>query len=366
MNKLIITMILACAVAYFTAPDAAGTDISGAQSDALRLDELRRAAPAEAREALGDMTVMDALEADKPVNKLLGTAAAFLREAAGQALGSVSVLVAAAALGGIVGTALGGSGSNYAELAAILAISAISVGDVRSFIGIGADTVEELDSFSKMLIPTLTAAAAGSGAVTSAAAKYAATMLFVNLSISLSKNVVLPLIYAYAAASVADAATGGGAARGVAELALWLAKTVMTVSVFAFVAYITLVGTASGPSDELAMRAAKTAISALPVVGSVAAEAAGAVVSGASAIRNAVGIFGALTIAGICALPFMRLGVNYLIYKAAGGLAGAFASDRAAKLISAVGAAFGMILGMTGMAAVMIFISIISFTRAVA
>jgi stage III sporulation protein AE len=176
----------------------------------------------------------------------------------------------------------------------------------------------------------------------------------------------MPLIYAYAAASVADAATGQGAARGVAELARWLAKTVMTVSVFAFIAYISLVGAASGPGDELAMRAAKTAISALPVVGSVAAEAASAVVSGASAIRSAVGIFGALTIAGMCAYPFIRLGAHYLIYKAAGGLACSFAGDRIAKLIGAVGTAFGMILGMAGVSAVMIFISIISFAKAVA
>ncbi|MDR1299649.1 MAG: hypothetical protein LBJ84_05300, partial [Oscillospiraceae bacterium] len=61
MNKLIITIILACIIAYFTAPAAAGTDISGAQSDALRLDELKKAAPAQARDALGDMTIMDAL-----------------------------------------------------------------------------------------------------------------------------------------------------------------------------------------------------------------------------------------------------------------------------------------------------------------
>ena len=82
-------------------------------------------------------------------------------------------------------------------------------------------------------------------------------------------------------------------------------------------------------------------------------------------LRNAVGIFGALTVAGICILPFMRLGANYLIFKAAGVLAGAFADSGTAKLIGDIGTAFGMILGMAGTAAVMIFIAIISMTKAV-
>jgi stage III sporulation protein AE len=365
MRKFAIILILACALAALTAGAAYCVDVGDSQSRALKLDELERSAPEDARDALGGVSVMDALEPEGLISRLLGSASAKLREIVGQSLKSASVLVAAAALCGVSGAAFGESGSKYAELAAVLAISAASIGNVRSFIGLGASTIEDLDAFSKMLVPTLASAAAGSGAVTSAAAKYAATMLFVNISVTISKNVVMPLIYAYTAACVADAAVGNGAIRGVAELARWCAKAVMTVSALAFVAYLTLTGAASGPGDELAMRAAKTVISALPVVGGIASDAASAVVSGAAVLRNAVGIFGALTVAGICILPFLRLGVNYLVFKAAGGLAGALAEGRVTKLIGDVGTAFGMTLGMAGTAAVMIFAAIISLTKAV-
>jgi stage III sporulation protein AE len=366
MRKVAFILIICCALAGLTAPAAMGIDVGESQARALKLDELERSAPAEAGEVLGKMSVMDSLKPEGRLEKLFASAASALRGIVAQSLKSVTALVAAAALCGAAGAAFGDSGSKYAELAAVLAVSAVSVGGVRSFIGMGARTLDDLDAFAKMLIPTLAAAAAGGGAVASSAAKYAATMMFVNISVALSKNVVMPLIYAYTAASVADAAVGGGVLRGVAELAKWLAKTVMTVSALAFVAYLTIVGAASGPGDELAMRAAKTAISALPVVGGIAADAASAVVAGAAALRNAIGIFGALTVAGVCILPFLRLGIHYLLFKAAGGLSGAFAGGRISGLIGDIGAAFGMTLGMTGAAAVMIFISIISITRAVA
>ncbi|MDR2421501.1 MAG: stage III sporulation protein AE [Oscillospiraceae bacterium] len=365
MRKAVFMLIMCCALAWLTALTALCADVGESQARALKLDKLEESAPPAAGEALGKMSVMDSLKPEGHIEKLLAAASSSLREIASQSLKSVTALIAAAALCGAAGAAFGDHGSKYAELAAVLAVSAVSVGGVRSFIGMGAKTLDDLDAFAKILIPTLTAAAAGGGAVASSAAKYAATMMFVNISVSLSKNVVMPLIYAYTAVSVADAAVGGGALRGVAELSRWLAKTVMTVSTLAFVAYLTLVGAASGPGDELAMRAAKTAISALPVVGGIAADAASAVVSGAAMLRNAIGIFGALTVAGICVLPFLRLGVHYLLFKAAGGLSGAFAGGRVSGLIVDIGAAFGMTLGMTGAAAVMIFISIISMTKAV-
>jgi stage III sporulation protein AE len=366
MMKFSIVVFLLVVAAVLLGVVVLGADVEGGQAEALRLGELEEAAPEGAREVLGSVEVMDALKPEGLVGRVLEAAGGGFRGAVKQALGSVTVMVAAAALCGVAGAAFGEAGGGHAELAAVLAVAAASVGSVRSFIAVGAQTLDELDAFSKTLIPTLAAAAAGSGAAASAAAKHAATMLFVNLAITLSRKAVMPLIYAHVAAGIADAAAGGGAARGVADFTMWLARTVMTATVFAFIAYLTLVGAASGPGDELAMRAAKTAISALPVVGSIAAEAAGAVVSGAAVLRNAVGIFGALAVAAMCVLPFVRLGAHYLIYKAAGSLAGVFAGGRVARLIGDVGAAFGMTLGMAGMSAVMVFVSIISMTRAVA
>ena len=61
----------------------------------------------------------------------------------------------------------------------------------------------------------------------------------------------------------------------------------------------------------------------------------------------------------------MYAALRYLLYKAAAALCSAFADKRIAGLIGELGGVFGMVLGIVGAAALMLFISIISVTRAV-
>ncbi|MDR2615548.1 MAG: stage III sporulation protein AE, partial [Oscillospiraceae bacterium] len=183
----------------------------------------------------------------------------------------------------------------------------------------------------------------------------------------------MPLIYGYAALSVAEAAvaasggTGGTEAlAGASSLLKWLAKTGLTCFVLAFLVYTSLTGVIASATDAVAVRAAKVAMStALPVVGGILADAADTVMSGAALLRNAVGVFGFLVASAVCAAPFLKLGLNYMLYKAAGGLAGTVADKSAAKLIDAFGAAFGLTLAMTGVTAVMLFVAIVSMIKAV-
>jgi stage III sporulation protein AE len=221
-----------------------------------------------------------------------------------------------------------------------------------------------MNTFSKMLLPTLTGAAAASGAITSAAAKYAATALFMDVMMTVSRNIIVPLIYAYTATSIAEAALGGEGLSGASNLLKWLAKTVMMGIVLLFVAYLSLTGVISGTTDAVTTKALKTTISTvLPVVGGIIADASETVLAGASILRNAIGIFGFLAVAATCLFPFLHLGVNYLLFKAAAGLSGAIADGRITKLVNAVSTAFGMMLGLVGASALMLFISIISVIK---
>jgi stage III sporulation protein AE len=103
----------------------------------------------------------------------------------------------------------------------------------------------------------------------------------------------------------------------------------------------------------------------LPVVGSIIADASDTVLAGAQILRNAIGVFGFIAVAATCAGPFIVVGVHYLAYKAAAGLAASASDGRITKLIANVSAAFGMILGLIGCSALMLYISIISVIRMV-
>jgi stage III sporulation protein AE len=168
------------------------------------------------------------------------------------------------------------------------------------------------------------------------------------------------------AASIAEAALGGDGLTGASNLLKWLAKTVMLVVMLLFIAYLSLTGVISGSTDAATTKAVKTTIqTVLPVVGSIIADASETVLAGAAILRHALGIFGFLAVAATCAVPFLRLGVNYLLYKAAAGLAAAIADSRITKLVNAVSTAFGMIMGLVGASALMLFISIISVIKVV-
>ena len=100
--------------------------------------------------------------------------------------------------------------------------------------------------------------------------------------------------------------------------------------------------TTAGGADAATVKAAKFTISNLvPVVGGVISDTAETLLAGASVLRNAAGVFGMLAVLGICVVPFLNLGVHYLMYKCTAALAAtASGNGRITGLIESLGAAY--------------------------
>jgi stage III sporulation protein AE len=232
--------------------------------------------------------------------------------------------------------------------------------------GLGDSTLTELSSFSKVLLPTLSAAAAASGAIASSAAKYAATALFMDVLITVSSGILMPVIYAFIAACIAEAAVGGEGITGAASFLKWMATTLLTLIVLAFVVYLGVSGVVSSATDAATLRVAKTTLSTVfPVVGSIISDAASSVLAGASVLRNAIGVFGMLAVISLCLLPFMHLGAHYILYKAVSKLTATVSGSKISKLVSGIGTAFGLTMSLTGACALMLFFSLISMIKVV-
>ena len=371
MKKWIVTLAFLMALAAFFARPAAAlagegpAEAAEAYAEELKTDRLEDALPDAARDLIGKFSVSDAADPDKGIGALLGALGGRLREAVSAALKNAVVVMLTALLCGVL-TAVFDGAQQYAVIAGVLAISVLSIQSVGAFVRLGRETLDSLSVFTKALLPTLTSAAAASGAVTSAAAKYAATALFMDVLMTASNNIVVPIIYGFTAASVAEAALGGEGLAGASSLLKWLGKTTMSVIMLLFVAYLSITGVISASTDAAAVKAMKTAIqTVLPVVGSIVADASDTVLAGAKILRNAVGVFGLIAVAATCAVPFLRVGAHYLLYKAAAGLAASASDGRITKLIGNVSTAFGMILGLVGCSSLMLYISIISVIRMV-
>ncbi len=333
--------------------------VQEAQAEALDLEGLQDAAEAQGQ----SVTLGTGLE--EGLRDLLASGSATLTGTVREALGSGITLLAVVALCGLAGeveAGLGkGSGLSPVHVAAALAVTAVAVTDVHALVGLGREALEGMHQFSQVLLPVMAAAAAAGGAPGGAAARQLATMLFADVLLTVIDGLLLPLVYAYVAACTAQAALGSEGLSRLAGLFKWAVTAVLTTLLVAFVSYLTVSGAVAGTADALAVKAAKMTISGMvPVVGGILSDAAGTVLAGAGVLRNTVGVFGMLAVLGMCLLPFLQLGIHYLVYKLASALACTVSAGPASGLIDQIGAAFGLVLGMTGAGALLLLVSLVS------
>ena len=339
---------------------ASASDVLAAQSEALDLDALQDAAGGY----LPDGALEAGISLDEGLQTILNTGSGQISGVVRKAVRSGVLLLTVVLLCGLAEGLYGGMGvSQTTDVVAIvgaLAITAVAVADANSLIGMGREALEQMETFSKILLPTITAAAAA------AVARQLATMLFSDILITLINRLLLPLVYTYIAACVAYAAVGNEGLKRIAGTLKWVVTSILTVVLLVFVGYLTVSGVIAGSTDAVTVKAAKFTMSSLvPVVGGILSDAAETVLAGAGILKNAVGVFGMLAVLCMCVAPFLQLGIHYLTYKVTSALSATVSSGRVAGLIDQIGGAFGLVLGMTGASALLLLISMVSAITAV-
>ncbi len=88
---------------------------------------------------------------------------------------------------------------------------------VRTMMGLGQETVEELNTFPRRCCPPLSAAVAASGGIVSASVRQVATVFFVDLLLSLIRGLLLPLVYLCRRRGAADAMLPGRRLAGISR-----------------------------------------------------------------------------------------------------------------------------------------------------
>ena len=257
-------------------------------------------------------------------------------------------------------------GLQAVTMAGVLAITALTMTDMAAMIGLGRNTLEKMEEFSTLLLPAMAVLTAATGSITAAAARQGATVLFSQLLITAMDRLLIPLVYAFVAVSCAHAAVNNPGLKKVADLLKNTITFFLTALMLAFVGYLTASGAIAGSVDAAAVKAAKLAISrAIPVVGGILADTSESVLAGVGALRGTVGLVGLLVVLAVCITPFLRLALQYLVYKGAAALCATIAQPKLSELIDAIGSAFGLVLGMTGAGALVLLVSLVSAVGAV-
>ena len=250
------------------------------------------------------------------------------------------------------------------DLAGTAAVAMLLLNASGALIRLGSETIREISEYGKLLLPVLTAALAAQGGVTTSTALYAGTAMFDSILSGLIGNVLMPMVYLFLALAIGNSALGEDSLKKLRDLVKSFMTWCLKTTLYVYTGFLTLTGVVSGPTDAMALKAAKLTISGMvPVVGGILSDASEAVLVGAGTVKNAVGLYGLFAVLAMWLGPFAKIGAHYLMLKLTGTVCDTFGSKRISSLIQDFGTAMGMLLGMTGAVCLMLLISMICFMK---
>lgn len=257
-----------------------------------------------------------------------------------------------------------GPGGLAVQLCGIVCIACILLKPAHSMIELGMQTVESLSEYSKLLMPVLTAALAAQGGTSSSMALYAATALLDTVFMKIVTVVVTPMVYIYLALCIVNAALQDDTIAALRNQTKALLITGLKICLYVFTGYVSITGVVCGTVDASAVKAAKLTISsAVPVVGSILADASESILVSAAVVRNAVGIYGLMAVIAIVVMPFLKIAIQYGLMKITSSISAMFADKPLIGLLNDYCSAMGILLGITGSVSLMMLISIVCFLK---
>lgn len=246
------------------------------------------------------------------------------------------------------------------QLAGALGMTAAVYQTLAGLTSLCRETTEQIQIFSKSMLPVMTTAISLTGAPASAALVYSGTMFALDFCISLITGVYIPAVSAYVAIITVNTAVGNDMLTRLAACIKWLIVSSLKLLLTLFFFYITISGSVSHGMDAGTVKAAKFALSSsVPLVGSILSGAADSVLAGAVILKNSLGVFGMLCVCAICLVPFLRIGVNYLVFKIGTAVLSPICPKSLSGLADGIADSMGMILGMLGSCSAILFFELV-------
>lgn len=256
--------------------------------------------------------------------------------------------------------------SNSIRLTGAVMIGVLLLQPVNTLIQLGANTVTELSTYGKLLLPVMTAAVAAQGGTTSSAALYTGTVFFDSLLTSIISRVIVPAIYIYLCLSVTNSAVDQDMLKKVKDSVKWGMTWCLKIILYIFSGYLTITRVVSGVVDASALKAAKLTISGIvPVVGSILSDATETILVSASVMKSTAGIYGIFAVLAVCVSPFLQIGLQYLLLKLSCGVCNIFGYKPAVALLGDFTGAMGLVLAMTGTVCILLLVSLVCFMKGI-
>lgn len=273
---------------------------------------------------------------------------------------SLSKMLIVIMLGGICAGFQKNSDLPVVTIETALAMTSVLFSDLQGILFLCTQTLEQISIFSNTMLPVMAGAITLSGAPITASATQSITMLALSLIIDFISSVLVPAICAYIAIITVNAALSHDLLDNLGQFIKWITTGSLKLILTIFIAYLSISGAISGSVDAVALKTAKFAVSgSVPVVGGIISDATESMLAGMVTIKNSLGIIGLLGVVAICIIPFLQVGINYLIFKAGTAAFSPICSPPIRKLMTGIGDSLGLMLGMLGTCSAILFFELV-------
>ena len=357
MRRLIIGILLTFLLS---------ASVCAAESIGIDTDGLDEGLPEEAEELMPEISPSEQGDLWESIKTVFFNAIGNTGQSLKSGLRLCAVLLGITTLCAIVELSAVGKYAGVITVAGALGICAAIVGTMQTMVSLAVGTVQDISAYSACFMPVMASVAAMSGCVTAYTALYAGTVLFVELLLQLISKLLVPAVFLYLAISTAEAALSSDMLSELREFIGWLISKSLRILLYLFLAYMSATSVISGAADAAALKATKAAVSGMiPVVGGIISDASETLLASASILKSSIGIFGMVAVVATCLLPFLRVGIQYLLLKVTAAISGTVGLQSHIKLLKHCADAMGYLLAMCGTSALLLLISSVCFMKVV-
>ncbi len=233
----------------------------------------------------------------------------------------------------------------------------ISLSIFYNSLTLAKDTVGNMVGFMEALLPLLLSLLAGVGALTSAALLTPLMLLVVSVTSVIVKDIILPLLFLTAVLECVNFLSDKYKLSNLAGVLKQTGMMLLGLLLVVFIGIVSIQGVAGSVADGLTLRTAKYATATfIPVVGKMFADTVELVMGASLLLKNAIGIFGVLAIALLCALPLIKLLSLVAVMKIAGALIQPMGDEKMAKCLDVMGNNLLLVFGAVLTVVLMFFL----------
>ena len=283
-----------------------------------------------------------------------------LRESMKKMTAAAAVVLLSSLLTPLTEGFAGGGASRAARYICFITVAGLTSSVFYDCIEDASGAIENLSVFMRCIIPVMLMSLLASGAIVSASALEPALIGIIELSVSLIKNLFMPLAMISAGLGIVNALSESLKTARLIKFINNFVKYGLSVLLTVFVAFAGLRSITASGADALTLKLTKFASSNLiPIVGGILSDSVDTVMRCSALIKNSVGIVGVILVFFIAVMPVLDIIATLTVLRLTAAFCEPIADKSLVECVSAAGDGVSMSCSMLVAVSVM-FIMIIT------